>query len=212
MLWEDFINALLHRTPPHLIEHIHLVFLAMFFAILVSFPAAVIITREKYLPYTDRVLSIFNVGQTVPPLAVISIFLPFLGVGTGPAVFALTIYALLPIARNTVAGLASVPTETKEAALGMGMQPKEVFLQVELPLCLPVILAGVKTSAVLTIGTATLAALVGAGGLGAVIFAGINFFRAELILAGTVALGAMALAMDRLITLVEVLVLPPHLR
>jgi len=200
-----FAEALLYRSPPHMLEHMGLVLLPLGLAVSFSFPTGVLLTRPRWRPYAGRVLGLLNAGQTIPPLAVICIFLPIWGLGFRPAVIALTIYALLPIARNTIAGISNVPAEIKEAARGMGMTGRDVLIQVELPLALPVIMTGVKTSAVLTVGTATLAALVGARGMGAVIFAGINFRRVELILAGTLVIGLMAILLDRLLSLLEYL-------
>ncbi len=207
-----FFEALLERSPPHILEHFRLVLVPLFFAFLLAFPLGVFLTRPRYQRYAGQALALLNAGQTVPPLAIIAVFLPFLGLGFFPAVFALTIYALLPIARNTIAGISSVPEEVKEAARGMGMTSWEVFTRVELLLSLPVIMAGLKTSAVLTVGTAVLASLVGGRGMGAVIFAGINFFRPELIVAGTLVIGLMAVILERLLSMVEWLVLPRHLR
>jgi len=212
MSLDELLSALIYRSPPHIIEHLQIVSLSLFAAVLISFPLGIILTRHNYKHYGERVLAILNIGQTIPPLAVICIFLPFFGIGTRPAVFALTIYALLPIARNTIAGLTSVPNDIKESARGMGMKDKEVLMQVELPLSLPVILTGIKTSAILTIGTATLAALVGAGGMGAVIFAGINFFKVELVIAGTLVLAIMAIIFERMIAIFEIVLLPKHMR
>lgn len=209
---DRFIEALLHRSPPHLLEHLQLVLIPLSIAFLIAFPVSVLLTRPRFRRYTGRVMGIFNAGQTVPPLAVIAVFFPFLGLGYRPALFALTIYALLPIARNTLAGIYNVPAEVKEAARGMGMSGWEVFAQVEIPLSLPVIMAGVKTSAVLTAGTAALAAMVGGKGMGAVIFAGINFFRPELILAGTLLIGLVAVILDRLLTLIESLLTPSYMK
>ncbi len=207
-----FLEALLQRSPPHILEHARLVLFPLLLAVLLAFPLGVMLTRPRYRHYSGRVLAVLNAGQTVPPLAVIAVFLPFLGLGFRPAVTALTIYALLPIARNTIAGISSVPEELKEAARGMGMTSWEVFARVELLLGLPVIMVGLKTSAVLTVGTAVLAALVGGRGMGAVIFAGINFFRPELILAGTLVIGLMAILLERMLTLLEYLILPRHMR
>ncbi len=207
-----FLETLLQRSPPHILEHFRLVLVPLFFAVLLAFPLGVFLTRPRYRGFSGQVLAVLNAGQTVPPLAVIAVFLPFLGLGFRPAVIALTIYALLPIARNTIAGIASVPEDVKEAARGMGMTSWEVFTRVELLLGLPVIMAGLKTSAVLTVGTAVLASLVGGRGMGAVIFAGINFFRFELILAGTLIIGLMAVLLERTLSLLEWLILPRHMR
>ncbi len=209
---ERFITALVDRSPPHALEHLQLVLIPLFIAFIIAFPVAVILTRQRFIKYTDRVMAFFSMGQTIPPLAVIAIFFPFLGLGRTPALFALTIYALLPIARNTLAGLKGVPRDVKEAARGMGMSEWEMLFRVEIPLSMPVVMAGVKISVVLTSGTAALGALVGGGGMGAVIFAGIDFFRAELIIAGTLIIAAIAIILDRLLSLIDNMLTPPHMK
>ncbi len=207
-----FMDALWRLSPGYLTEHLQLVIIPMAIAILISLPAGIIITRPGYRRHSGRVMAFFNAGQTIPPLAVIAIFFPFLGLGYGPAILALTIYALLPIARNTIAAIHSVPEDVKEAAMGMGMTPREVLFSVELPLSVPAIMTGIKTSAVLTVSTAVLAALVGGKGMGAVIFSGINFFRPELILAGTIYIGIMAIVIERMISVIEWMIVPAHIR
>ncbi len=209
---ERFISALIDRSPPHALVHMQLVLIPVVVAFLIAFPVAVLLTRRRFMKYTDRVMTIFNMGQTIPPLAIIAIFFPFLGLGREPALFALTIYALLPIARNTLAGLKGVPQDVKEAARGVGMSEWEMLMRVEIPLSMPVVMAGVKISVVLTSGTAALGALVGGGGMGAVIFAGIDFFRPELIVAGTLVIGAIAIILDRILTLIDYMLTPPHMK
>lgn len=209
---ERFLEALFERSPPYILEHLQLVLIPLAIATVIAFPIGVLLTRPRFRRYTGRVMGVFNAGQTIPPLAVIAVFFPFLGLGYRPAVIALTLYALLPIARNTLAGLAGVPLEVKDAARGMGMTEWQTFMQIELPLSLPVVMSGIKTSAVLTAGTAALAALVGGKGMGAVIFAGINFFRMELILAGTIYIGLIAILLDRLLTFIEVHMTPSYMK
>ncbi len=209
---ERFLEAMFERSPPFILEHLQLVLIPLGIAVAIAFPVGVLLTRPRFRHYTGRVMSIFNAGQTIPPLAVIAVFFPFLGLGYRPAVIALTIYALLPIARNTLAGLAGVPLEVKDAARGMGMTEWQILSQVELPISLPVVMSGIKTSAVLTAGTAALAALVGGKGMGAVIFAGINFFRMELILAGTIYIGIIAVLLDRLLTYIEGCMAPSYMK
>lgn len=209
---ERLLEALFERSPPHVWEHLQLVLLALGAATIISFSLGVLLSRPGWQRWQDRVLVLLNTGQTLPPLAVIALFLPFLGLGFRPALLALTIYALLPIARNTIAGLGGVSMAVKVAARGMGMNPWQLFWQVEFPLALPVLLAGIKTSAALTTGTATLAALVGGGGMGRVIFAGIDMFWPEFIVGGTLLVALMALVLDRLFTLVEWFLVPRHLR
>lgn len=207
-----FLEALFDRAPPYILEHLQLVLIPLAVAITIAFPVGVLLTRPRFWRCKGRVMGIFSAGQTIPPLAVIAVFFPFLGLGYRPALIALTIYALLPIARNTLAGLTAIPREVKDAARGMGMTEWQTLVQVELPLSLPVVMSGVKTSAVLTAGTAALAALVGGKGMGAVIFAGINFFRMELILAGTIYIGIIAVLLDRLLGYIEVRMTPLHMR
>lgn len=209
---ERFIEAMLTRSPMYILEHLQLVLIPLTVATAIAFPVGLLLTRPRFMNYTGRVMGIFNAGQTIPPLAVIAVLFPFLGLGYRPAMFALTIYALLPVARNTLAGLSGVPQEVKEAASGMGMTAWQVLKQVEIPLSLPVIMSGIKTSAVLTAGTAALAALVGGKGMGAVIFAGINFFRPELILAGTIYIGLIAILLDRLLSFIENKLTAPHMK
>lgn len=210
--FERFVEAMIDRAPPYILEHIQLVLIPLAIATAIAFPVGVLLTRARYRRYTGRVMGVFNAGQTIPPLAVIAVFFPFLGLGYRPAVIALTLYALLPIARNTLAGLAGVPLEVKDAARGMGMTEWQTFRQIEIPLSLPVVMSGIKTSAVLTAGTAALAALVGGKGMGAVIFAGINFFRMELILAGTIYIGLIALFLDRVLSFIEARMTPSYMK
>jgi len=207
-----FVEAMFDRSPPYILEHVQLVLIPLGIATAVAFPIGVLLTRPRFRRYTDRVMGIFNAGQTIPPLAVIAVFFPFFGLGYRPALIALTIYALLPIARNTLAGMSSVSPEVKEAARGMGMTEWQILNQVEIPLSLSVVMSGIKTSAVLTAGTAALAALVGGKGMGAVIFAGINFFRMELILAGTLYIAIIALAIDRLLSFIEGRLTPSYMK
>jgi osmoprotectant transport system permease protein len=209
---DRFVEAMFDRSPPYILEHVQLVLIPLGVATAIAFPVGVLLTRPRFRRYTEKVMAIFNAGQTIPPLAVIAVFFPFLGLGYRPALIALTIYALLPIARNTLAGLSGVSPEVKEAARGMGMTEWQILKQVEIPLSLPVVMSGIKTSAVLTTGTAALAALVGGKGMGAVIFAGINFFRMELILAGTLYIAIIALAIDRLLSFIESRLTPSYMK
>ncbi len=209
---DRFISTLVDRAPPHALEHLQLVLIPLVIAFVVAFPVAILLTRRRFIRSTERVMAVFNAGQTIPPLAVIAIFFPFLGLGREPALLALTIYALLPIARNTLVGLKGVPREVIEAARGMGMTDWEILIRVELPLSVPVIMAGVRISAILIAATAALASLVGGGGMGTIIFAGIDFFRVELVLAGTLFIVFIAILLDRVLTVVENILTTVHLK
>ncbi len=209
MDYDRFMLALTERAPQHLMEHIIIVGLVLVIATAIALPIGVFLTRPRYTKYSNTILSVLNAGQTIPPLAVIAIFLPLLGLGFTSALYALVIYGLLPIARNAIAGLAGVNPDVKEAARGMGMSSRMVFFQVELPLALPIILAGVRTSSVLTVSTATLAGLIGAGGLGRLIIAGLNMNWTEFILVGA-GLGALlAIVLDRFMNVIEKRFGPP---
>src|SRR6202035_2275983 len=145
-------------------------------------------------------------------LALLAFFIPFLGVGALPAVVALWIYSLYPIVRNTYTGVRDADPRAVEAATALGMTPGQVLRWVRLPLAAPVLMAGVRTAAVITVGTATLAAFIGAGGLGEPIVAGLALADTPMILSGALPAAALALAVDGLLGLVERLVAPAHRR
>ncbi len=188
----------------HLGRHLFLVAVATGAAIAVGVPAGVLLTRRPRLG--TPVLGLANVLQTVPSLALFGFLipLPFLGgIGARTAIVALVVYALLPIIRNTHAGISGVDPAVREAALGMGMTDGELLRIIELPLSAGVILAGVRTAAVTGVGVATIAAAIGAGGLGEYIFRGVATVNTTLILAGAVPAALLALAIDALLGLVE---------
>ena len=178
-------------------RHLYLVFVALFFAICIAIPVGIIVTRPPFNRKINQILSFMNTAQGVPSLAVIAIFLPIMGVGVTPAIFALTIYALLPIARNTMAAINALDPDVLEAAKGMGLSKKEVLLRVEIPLAMPIIVAGIQTATIFTVGTATLAHLIGAGGLGRLIFTGIAMNSPEFVLAGSLITAAIAIILDQ---------------
>lgn len=178
-------------------RHLFLVFVSLFFAIIIALPVGILVTRPPFNRKINQVLSFLNTAQGVPSLAVIAIFLPIMGVGVTPAIFALTIYALLPIARNTVAAINALDPDVLEAAKGMGLSKKEVLFKVELPLSTPIIMAGIQTATIFTVGTATIAHLIGAGGLGRLIFTGIAMNSPEFVLAGSLSAAAIAIILDQ---------------
>ncbi|KUO49092.1 MAG: hypothetical protein APF76_09760 [Desulfitibacter sp. BRH_c19] len=203
MTTERFMLALFDRAPQHIVEHLILVGIVLVVATSIALPIGIFLTRSRYRRYSDPIMTVLNAGQTIPPLAVVVMFFPILGLGFKSALYALVIYGLLPIARNTIAGLAGVSEDIKEAARGMGMPATKVFFQVELPLALPVILAGIRTSTVITVSTATLAGLIGAGGLGRLIMVGLTMNWGEFTIVGA-GLGAlMAILIDRVMNVIE---------
>ncbi|MBD2147244.1 glycine betaine ABC transporter substrate-binding protein [Sphaerospermopsis sp. FACHB-1194] len=178
-------------------EHLILVAIAMIVAISIGIPLGIFITRKPKL--APPILGLANAIQTIPSLAIFGflISVPFLGgIGKNPAVVALTLYALLPIIRNTYIGINGIDPAIKEAGIGIGMTDRELLFQVEIPLALGVILAGVRVATVISVGIATIAAAIGGGGLGIFIFRGISTVNNELILAGAIPAALIALGAD----------------
>src|SRR6266446_8821162 len=181
----------------HIAQHVWLVSISIAIAIAIGLPLGILITRRKRL--RGPVLGIANIMQTIPSLALFGFLipLPFIGgIGARTAIVALVLYSLLPIIRNTVTGILGVDANVREAAVAMGMTGRQVLWQVELPLAMSVIITGVRVALVIAIGVTTIAAAVGAGGLGVFIFRGIRQFDNNLLLAGAVPAALLALTAD----------------
>jgi len=186
------------------LEHLFLVSLSMAIAAALAIPAGVLLTRRTFLQ--GSLLGFANVMQTVPSLALFGFLipLPFLGgIGKHTAIVALVLYALLPILRNTLTGILSVDPAVRESAIAMGMTGRQLLWEVELPLATRTILAGLRIATVTTIGTATIAAAIGGGGLGVFIFRGLASVDTTLLLAGAVPAALIAVAADRGLEWVE---------
>jgi osmoprotectant transport system permease protein len=185
-------------------QHLVLVAVSVGIAAAIGLPAAVLVTRRA--GWRRTVLGIANILQTIPSLALFGFLLPlpFIGgIGQSTAIVALILYALLPIVRNTVTGILGVDASVREAAVAMGMTPRQVLFQVELPLASRTILAGVRLATVTTIGTATIAAAIGAGGFGVLIFRGLALVDSGQILAGAIPAAALAFIVDEGFSWVE---------
>ena len=185
-------------------QHLALVLISTAIAVVIGIPTGILLTRNKAL--RNPVLGIANVMQTIPSLALFGFLipLPFIGgIGATTAIVALVVYALLPIIRNTVTGILGVDRNVREAAVAMGMTDRQILRQVELPLALTVILTGVRVAMVISVGVTTIAAAVGAGGLGVYIFRGLRQYDNNLLLAGAVPAALMALAADFSLGLLE---------
>lgn len=208
MNWPRLLDAL-SRIPHDLSIHIFMVVIALAIAIAISIPVGIFLTRPRCRKWGIVVMNILNVCQSFPGMAIIALAMPILGLGLKPAVTALIIQALLPIARNTIAGLNGVDPSIKEAAKGMGMTPRRVLTEVEVPLAMPVILAGIRTSAVLVVSMGTLAAYIGGGGLGDLIIAGLNMLWVEFLLVGAGFGALLAIAFDRGLRYIEDRLTPP---
>lgn len=184
-----------------LIEHIQISFIALLIAALIGIPLGIILTKTKRT--AEVVINIAAVLQTIPSLALLGLMIPLFGIGVEPAIIALVIYALLPILRNTYTGIAEVDESLTEAARGIGMKPMRRLIKVEIPIAMPVIMAGVRTAMVLIIGTATLAALIGAGGLGDLILLGIDRNNTHLILIGAIPAALLAIVFDVVLRMIQ---------
>ena len=185
-------------------EHLWLVAVAVFVAVVIAAPSAVILVRRARL--RRWTLGVVNVVQTVPSLAVFGFLLPIPllgGVGKTTAIVALILYALLPILRNMVVGILGVDAGVRESAVAMGMTGGQILWGVELPLAFPTILVGIRIATVTTIGTATIAAAIGGGGLGTFVFRGIAMADTKTILAGAVPAALMAIAADEALGWIE---------
>jgi len=201
------IDSLLkNRTQIYMLslEHMWLVGIAMLLAVAIGVPLGILLTRWPLA--RKPVLGISNIMQTIPSLALFGFLLPVPWLGARAdrlAITALTLYALLPIIRNTYAGIAGVDPAVRETARGMGMTGRQILLQVELPLALSVILAGIRVATVICVGIATIAAAIGAGGLGEFIFRGVAMVNNDLILAGALPAALLAIFSDLVLGMVE---------
>ena len=187
-------------------EHISISLLSLLAAIIVAVPLGIVLTKSDKL--AKIVLSITSVLQTVPSLAILAMMIPFFGIGTVPAVIALFLYVLLPILNNTHLGIQSVNKDAREAGRAMGMTQNQLLRMVELPLAVPVIMSGIRLSAVYAISWATLASYIGAGGLGDFIFNGLNLYQPKLIIVGAVVVTLLALVTDFVLAYIEKITTP----
>jgi osmoprotectant transport system permease protein len=193
-----------------IIEHICLSLISISIAIILSVPLGIYITRHE--KWAEWVIGVTAVFQTIPSLALFGFIVPLLGTGALTAIIALTIYALLPILRNTYTGIKGVDQSVIEAGRGMGMTNRQILWKIEIPLSLPVIMAGIRTATVLTVGIATLATFVGAGGLGDLIYRGLSTWNNQLVLAGAIPAALLAIFFDFFLKLIERLSTPKGLK
>ena len=201
--WQ-FLQQNWNELLTHVGEHLTLVLISTLIAVVIGIPTGILLSRKKAL--RNPVLGIANIMQTIPSLALFGFLipLPFLGgIGARTAIVALVVYALLPIIRNTVTGILGVDRNVREAAVAMGMTDTQILQQVEIPLAMSVILTGVRVAMVISVGVTTIAAAVGAGGLGVFIFRGLRQYDNNLLLAGALPAALMALAADFSLGLLE---------
>ncbi|MDC0739527.1 ABC transporter permease [Cognatishimia sp. SS12] len=190
------------------VQHIELVLLSSALAILVGVPAGIWLSRPSMERYAQSALQVFNIGTTVPTLAILALSITFMGIGFTPAIFGLWIATLLPIVRNVYQGLREVPAHLKEAATGMGMRPLHILWAVELPNALFVMFAGIRTAVAINVGTVPLAFLIGGGGLGELIFSGISLDDMDMLLAGAIPVALLSMLADFLLSQIQLWLIP----
>ena len=193
-----------------LVEHIKLTSIAVLFAIIIGVPIGIIISYVKKL--NKPVLGVASVIQAIPSMALLGFAIPFLGIGTLPAIVMVVLYSLLPIIKNTYTGINSIDSNMLEAATGIGLTRWQVLYKVQIPLALPVIMAGIRISVVTAVGLMTMAAFIGGGGLGFLVFSGIRTVNNNQILAGAIPACLLALFVDYIVGLIEKLVTPISLQ
>lgn len=191
-------------------EHLLISFAALALGVIVAVPLGILLVRLPKV--SGLVMGIAGVVQTFPSLAILAFFIPLLGIGKVPAIVALFLYSMLPILRNTYIGVKNIDGNLIEAARGMGMTTLQRTVRVELPLAVPVIMAGIRMTAVYLIGWATLASFIGGGGLGDFIFDGLNLFRPDLIIGGAVPVTLLAILLDWLLGKLEKATTPVGVR
>ena len=209
----NFFDTLISRQEmiqTAFLEHIYLSFVAVAIGIAIALPTGILIAR--YRRFAEPIIGVTAVFQTIPSLALFGFLVPLLGIGSPTALIALIIYALLPILRNTYTGITGVDSSIIEAGRGMGMTRTQILKQIELPLALPFIMAGIRTATVLTVGIATLATFVGAGGLGDIIYRGLQSYNNSLVLAGALPVALLAIGFDLILKWIEKRTTPKGLK
>lgn len=192
------------------LEHVQITVISVSVSTVIGVAIGILITRYKKA--ATAVIGLAGIIYTIPSLALFGMLIPFIGIGIKPALIALILYSQLALIRNTFVGIIHIDPAIREAGQGMGMSRWQFLRMIELPIALPVIMAGIRTAAVMNIGTATIAAYIGAGGLGWLIFRGIASVHTEQIVAGAVPVALLAIGVDQLFVLLERYLTPPGLR
>ncbi|MGN1031865.1 MAG: glycine betaine ABC transporter substrate-binding protein [Intestinibacter sp.] len=206
---DNFVNYLVTEKAKILsllAQHVELTVVAIILAILIGVPLGIFISHFKSVK--KYVLGVINVVQAVPSMAFLGLLVPILGIGSTPAIFMVILYSLLPIVKNTCTGIDGIDKGIIESATGIGLTPRQILFKIQLPLALPVIMAGVRISAVSAVGLMTLSAFVGAGGLGYLVFSGVQTVNNTMILAGAIPACILALCVDFVFSKVEIIATP----
>ncbi len=197
--WQEKYSSIFVYTY----QHLFISFVVMFLSVLITVPLAIYMTKMKSERPKNLIFNIANIFQTIPTIALLAIMIPILGIGFKPAVAALFLYALLPLLRNTYAGVKSIDPSIIESAKGMGFNTYQRILKIELPVALPYIMSGIRITTVYVISWTTLAALIGAGGLGDLVLAGIGYNDKNMIFTGTLLAIIIAVILDLILGRVE---------
>ncbi|SDQ90302.1 ABC transporter permease [Virgibacillus salinus] len=200
--WSEDYSSILD----YMYEHILISFTVIILAVAISVPLAIYMTKMKSNKIKGLIFNIANVFQTIPTIAMLAIMIPLMGIGFRPAVVALLLYSLLPLLRNTYSGMESVSSEIVEAAKGMGFSTFQRLFKVELPVAFPYVMSGIRVTAVYIISWTTLAALIGAGGLGDLVLAGIGYNDQYMIFTGTILAIVIAVSLDLVLGRIEKIV------
>jgi len=203
---QEYGSQLVSKT----IEHFQISIIALLLAIVIAVPLGILLSKTKKT--ANIVLTIAGVLQTIPTLAILALMIPIFGVGKPPAIVALFVYVLLPILNNTILGVKNIDKNVIQAGTSMGMTRLQLMKDVQLPLALPMIISGIRLSSVYVISWATLASYVGAGGLGDLVFNGLNLYQPPMIITAAILVTAIALIVDFLLSLVEKWVVPKGLK
>lgn len=203
---QEYGGQLVSKT----IEHFYISIIALLIAIVVAVPLGILLSKTKRT--ANIILTIAGVLQTIPTLAILAIMIPIFGVGKTPAIVALFIYVLLPILNNTVLGVRNIDKNIKEAGKSMGMTQFQLMKDVEMPLALPLIISGIRLSSVYVISWATLASYVGAGGLGDLVFNGLNLYQPPMIISAAILVTLLALCVDGILATIERWAVPKGLK
>lgn len=200
----NFINLFMDKKSELLqlfIQHLNMTTIAVFISLMIGIPVAILITRNKIA--SKIVIGIANIMQSIPCIALLAFAVPFVGIGSKPAILMVIVYALLPIIKNTYTGIVSIDSKTVEVAKGLGLTKWQRLFKIEMPIAMPFIMAGIRISAVAAVGTMTIAAFAGAGGLGWFINLGLNSRNPGLVLLGAIPASLLALAIDFLLARLE---------
>jgi osmoprotectant transport system permease protein len=182
-------------------RHMQLVGWSMLLALVTGLPAGILLSRPRFARHAEKFMQIFNIGNTIPSIAVLALALAFFGIGDKPSILALWLASLLPIVRNTCEGLKQVPPALRDAAKGVGMKPYQILFRVELPNAIPIIVGGIRTALAINVGTAPLSILIGGESLGSIIFPGIYLNNQDQLLLGASATALLALMLDAIVSI-----------